>query len=241
MEACHKPMPNILPTPAGASFGKWRGLWSPEEAEDSLHILDWIAEQQWSSGQVLNLVHKLIWGSCSYRQWVLQKSGCPQPWPACFMHHSHISRLLCPCLQHDLSILVESGSQEDSVEGITSQARNMCDVTMTVCNKCTAVTPRLALLTGGSVWNELWGDGRSVHAHKGASIGQGCCAALPLLGPLQRDLLPRGHTPAEVCRELGQGHPGTGCQQRWRAFAPPEHILQVCSTLPAQTIIVPVL
>ncbi len=40
---------------AGASFGRWRGVWTPEEVADSRHVLDWIAQQAWSSGQVFSL------------------------------------------------------------------------------------------------------------------------------------------------------------------------------------------
>lgn len=45
-------MAEISKTCAGASHGKWRMLWSPEEVDDSVHVLDWIVRQSWSSGQV---------------------------------------------------------------------------------------------------------------------------------------------------------------------------------------------
>jgi hypothetical protein len=54
---------------AGASYGRWRMPWSPEEREDSGEILAWITRQPWSNGQaccllcdcpVANLEHHII-------------------------------------------------------------------------------------------------------------------------------------------------------------------------------------
>lgn len=36
----------------GASFGQWFYPWSPQEVEDLGHLVDWIAGQPWSDGQV---------------------------------------------------------------------------------------------------------------------------------------------------------------------------------------------
>ena len=38
---------------AGASFGRWARPWAPQEASDSLEVLDWISAQPWSSGEVV--------------------------------------------------------------------------------------------------------------------------------------------------------------------------------------------
>ena len=40
---------SVLP---GASYGQWRMPWAPAEREDSSQVIDWIAQQKWSNGQV---------------------------------------------------------------------------------------------------------------------------------------------------------------------------------------------
>lgn len=35
----------------GASFGRWRAPWTPEERADSREVVDWISHQPWSNGQ----------------------------------------------------------------------------------------------------------------------------------------------------------------------------------------------
>ena len=36
----------------GASFGRWRAPWTPEEADDSSEVIDWIVAQPWSNQRV---------------------------------------------------------------------------------------------------------------------------------------------------------------------------------------------
>eukprot|EP00208_Stichococcus_sp_RCC1054_P002346 CAMPEP_0206139850 /NCGR_PEP_ID=MMETSP1473-20131121/7550_1 /ASSEMBLY_ACC=CAM_ASM_001109 /TAXON_ID=1461547 /ORGANISM="Stichococcus sp, Strain RCC1054" /LENGTH=865 /DNA_ID=CAMNT_0053533773 /DNA_START=333 /DNA_END=2930 /DNA_ORIENTATION=- len=36
----------------GASFGRWRAPWTPEERADSREVVDWISHQPWCNGQV---------------------------------------------------------------------------------------------------------------------------------------------------------------------------------------------
>ncbi len=36
----------------GASFGRWRAPWTPEERQDSREIVEWISQQPWSNQQV---------------------------------------------------------------------------------------------------------------------------------------------------------------------------------------------
>ena len=42
----------VLP---GASYGQWRMPWAPAEREDSIQVIDWIVQQNWSNGQVCQL------------------------------------------------------------------------------------------------------------------------------------------------------------------------------------------
>ncbi len=35
----------------GASFGRWRAPWTPEERTDSREVVDWASRQPWSNGQ----------------------------------------------------------------------------------------------------------------------------------------------------------------------------------------------
>lgn len=42
----------VLP---GASYGQWRMPWAPAEREDSIQVIDWIVQQNWSNEQVCQL------------------------------------------------------------------------------------------------------------------------------------------------------------------------------------------
>src|SRR5437667_717156 len=36
----------------GASFGRWRYAWAPDEVRDGSEVVDWIVKQPWSNGKV---------------------------------------------------------------------------------------------------------------------------------------------------------------------------------------------
>lgn len=55
---------------AGASYGRWRMPWSPEEREDSGEILAWITRQPWSNGQECcpSLTSRMYFEACCVSQ-----------------------------------------------------------------------------------------------------------------------------------------------------------------------------